>query len=370
VRHSVKWQREKCAITYCTLSGTLTLAPDQPPEKAMEKWQTIVATRMRKQEAKADLQAQPGPANNGGQGQPAKKPLILLDGVEISEDLFSRTCSFTTNWHIVGTTLKNILSVSNLFSKLTGADNFQQWQASMANSASNVRGFGKEAFPDSLDRIMDLCPGGEGAGQSILKARVPTQQVVLKAGLGAKEAVLKAIDKDQLGLILGNGVQKNVVDPAVSWVAYQIEVTIVEKDRVVRHKPLTGAPGTKPNTSAVAQQTPSLNQTLNKILGGSTWFASTFNVPDIIQRVSAPSVNCQVEGKAMRIGYRIPAIVFGVIGGVKATVIGHYPQEKVVSQVGGIPMYQMQWRTDYMLPNPPTGPIVLPANPAMQVDVS
>lgn len=373
VRHTAKWSRDgrKAAIIFNTLSGTLTLAPDQPPEKAFEKWRTIVASRIRAAEAPNVLvngaagAANPAAVIGGGlaaaAGAGGVRPTIILDGLEISEEVFGRSCSFNTSWQVIGTTLKNILTVSGLFNKIKDADAFTKWQDSMNNSAFHVRGFGKETFNSSQDSIVDLCPGGQ---QSVMKAKVPANEAVLKAGVGAKEAVLQAIDKDQLPLIAGDGVPRNIVDPKASWIAYEIEFTITEKDKVVRHKPLTGAPGTKANSTITVAKPPTLVQTLDKV--GSMLPAMKGVVDDIIQRVTAPSVNVICEGKAMRIGHRVPPLVFSVIGGVPATVVNHGCSEKVVSQVGGIPMYQMTWTTFYMLPRTPD-PVILPANPALQV---
>lgn len=346
ITHDVGWARSNLAWMTSTIRATLATRKGITGITALERFKAIVKSRL-------DAQV-----NGAGKVEIAKKGkdvAIFLDSIQYSEQVLTRTASFSLTYRICGGKIEDIIKLTNLFTAIRGID-FKSWKASLQSTAFAPRGVAGVKFANSSDAILDLCPGGQAALTAM-------GQVELKANGGAAPAPAQAV----LQAVAGDFFQKirvnDVPAPEDSWIAYQCDTQLIEDDRVIRHKPLTGAagvstgsqsPGTQAQTFGAAQKATGLP--------GGTVKAT---VPDVIQRVSAPSYTIRLTGAAIRIGHAIPVPALASIGGVALTQKDRWFSHGTIQSVGGLPVIGCKWSIDYILPQGPnTVPIL--ANPAAE----
>lgn len=128
VKHSfIQW--------LATLSGPLTVAPDQPNARAGGAFFAILADKVAKVR------------------QGARGPVLPLQ-LTVGHKLFTRTSHFACTF-MVTTCLREILSASGIWSPVPGSD-WGTWSASMVNVWDN-RGHARLKFNAADDRLVDAC---------------------------------------------------------------------------------------------------------------------------------------------------------------------------------------------------------------------
>lgn len=119
-----------------TLSGSLTVAPNQAPALAGQVFFSILAAKV------AQLK------------QTANQGSVIPWRCMVGHKLFSRTSSFSVTF-AVATCLEEILSASGIWTPVANAD-YGTWAASMKNIWDN-RGLAGLVFNSADDKIVDAC---------------------------------------------------------------------------------------------------------------------------------------------------------------------------------------------------------------------
>jgi hypothetical protein len=366
VHQRVRWDlRFNAGIIRQTISGTVTVPARTPKTLAWQKILLILASRLSKDRAAAGARAAEKSLRdmNWKVGNPG---VLVIENMEVDDDLFGRSLSFSCSASMFGVTLDQLVQSSGLFDKVPGAD-FGKWKTSLSRSAFGSRGVAGLGFLNGDDAIVDLCGG----------------QTVLRAGKVPPPRLLKGKLKPG-----PNGADP--IPPARSWIVYRCKLELVEDDRVVRHKPLNQPTPPQPvnpganylrNDRSLRLQgftrqgsTAGGNRLLNSITtdaGGAARATGpqgagvVSSAPDMVQRVSSPNYRLVLSGWAVRAGYEIPTPRVDSVGGVKVTQAHQHVAQEEVATIGGVPIYLAEWRIEYLLPDNPNRGLPVPVNPAL-----
>lgn len=355
VRHKVTWRRPgkgAPANASHTISGTLTLPARTPKGYVLEKIMLILRARW---------------GNMAGAIAGQRNGLTyFLDNIELDDEVFGRSTSFSATVHVLGAIWPSwLLETSGLWQALPNTD-FLRWKQSIfgaSGRAQGPRGVAGMAFQNGDDAIVDLC----ARGGALLRAN---------AGAGGKSLVGRSSIPRQL-----NGVALN---PANTWLQYRLRLRLLESDRIARHKPLgaakletaeatedmtaatlsTSANFVPPPASALAANAGTLlNNTLAQGIGVLS-AGSTGGAAELEQQVSSPSYTLLLEGGAVRIGYPIPMPRLASVNNQKVVQLRQDGAQEQISAVGGVPVYASQWRIWYSLPQAESGEMPMPLNAA------
>ncbi len=327
VRHRVSSQALKKGAALVnwnnTISGTITVAPGELKASAWDKFKLILDGRIR------------GARINGGTVTNPRG--VYIHSLDFEEDIFSNTSTFSVSYWIMGASITDILQSSGLWQGI-GRTSFQSWRQSLEANVSGPRGSADLKLLANSDLIVDLCEGGQ--------AKIP---------------VSTATTDDKPSKATG-GPTVSLESASATWIYYQCNLSFDEDDRVIRHKPLTGA-------SKTTTVPPTVNATgsVQAAAGSTGANAPTVKsgVKDITQRVSSPSYNVTLYGEALRIGFEIPAPELTNVGGVKLTQLYANIDQGVVARLGLIPIYKATWVIGYLCDDDPTK-IPVPVNPMLQ----
>jgi hypothetical protein len=345
----VTWQRANLPLFTGRISARMTVAPDQPKTVAIDRFKTLVASRL-------------GQGKDGkiaGVGKNPDKSTTFLDGIEIRESILTNTWNFAATFRIIGTSLDQIFKITNIAAPIKDLS-WSAWINSLNASAFNIRGIANARFVNAMDNVIDLClPGLEPPDAAMNTGAVSKLQTLPPAG-----PVLKAVDKPPQ--IAGVRQARQFVDPDASWVAYQVAIEIDEDDRLAVHKPLNAANTVATNQDSSGSAAGGANDVM---VGAQVENAATSvsaKIPDVIQRLSAPTYKIRLSGRAIRLGYRIPTPRLVTVGGVTVTQRRDNSREGQMSAVGGVPFYWKVFEVEYICPSTPNA-LPLPANPAFDL---
>lgn len=359
VRHKVSWRRPehgKANSGTQTISGTLTLPARTPKAFIYDK--ILMILRSRWGNAAPAISAQP----NG--------LTYLLDSIELDDEVFGRSTSFSATVRVIGAMWPSqLLQSSGLWNAIPNTD-FVSWKLSvfgLTGRAYGPRGVAEMSFQNQDDVIVDLCSRGV-----LLKgnAIAPGRSLVGPGG---------AI----------RDLQGRNLNPNATWLQYRLRVRLLESGRVARHRPLSvpgklqQMPPNAPILDSSLVSNPNLTPPVPPVfssaarlvretkMGGAVGTLDAGylgGTADLNQQVSTPSYTLLLEGGAVRVGYAIPAPRLATVGGKPATQLHQDVAQEQISSIGGVPVFAATWRIGYSLPPGALARgLPMPLNPACPV---
>ncbi len=308
-----------------TISGSITVAPNQSKSLAFTKFMVFVDGRI-------------------GNARTAKLG-IVRQRLSVREEVMTNTTHFNWSYWTTGSTgmkVQDMLAGTGLWQPMPNTD-FAQWKASMDLVAWRAGGVRQVQNKAGDDIIIDLC----------LQGQIPKPN---QPGPGQNPQQNKPQVK-----------QLPPPPPGANWLWYECDMAIEEIDRVIIHKPLNTKPQPKP-PAVDATGPPGKWDKLN--IDQDTAVKTT--TPDKEQRVSAPTWYIYLFGWALRVTEKIPTPRITAInpagGGapVKVTQKYAWTSQKQLYQEDNNPVYYAQWYIQYECLQDPTG-AVEPTNPFLQI---
>jgi hypothetical protein len=355
-------------IWRCRLSGTITLPPGDPKYDAYELFLFILASRMARAKNppprlfnlgkkpgffdfnKLDYWVYIGKFVVNAQ---IPNPTVIIDRITIGDQVFGRQSRFDVEWRIMGVPLALILYSSGLFTPISGTSH-ALWKKSMAD-VYDVRGLAGLKHIANQEALIDLCVSPTTTPPA--PTTPPTQGFQVHAPQAAKLVNRKALAENPKA------------DADSSWLRYQNDLRVVEKNRTVIHKKLPNTDpdryeqGTGFDPFAPFKQVKDL---LNKDVG------STAPAPpgeeDVVQTTGSPRYLIEMRGFAMRVGHSVPVPRLLKIGGKDVKQIDRDVDERKVGGGGSQPVYAARWTILYAVDGKPTTNMPDLVNPAYQED--
>lgn len=346
VRHKVLFRYEQKTVPMRgTISGTVTCPAGQPKAFLWGKIMLLCSSR-----------AIPG-ANGlkSTTGQPIR---YWVTSFEIDDEMFDRSASFSMTYLIMQAFRPDFLKASQLWQQVPGTA-WDIWTASM-RQAFSARGVAGLAFANSDDLIVDLC------------LRQPPPQT--KGLYGTTPSTKVGSDSTPF--------PNYVLDPATSWLAYDLKVRLLEDDRIAVHKPLQQRSPPQPvppldgflgSAETTAVGAGPVRQVGNSAgVAGLASGGSAVGVPgagvtsstlDLVQRVSAPNYTFILQGMGVRVGFPVPIPRVLSVGGIAVTQAWQDVSQDVLCMASGVPIYRSTWTSAYVLPASPQGGLPLPETP-------
>lgn len=205
------------------------------------------------------------------------------------------------------------------------------------SGATKPRGYTQATLPRTSDIIADLCPGPSvpSAGGNVLN-------VTGAIGGGMPSVYL-----------LKQGT------PRESWLWYECDIKIEVDDEIVEHSPLPTLPMFDPNKPNPA----SLADLFDNPNGFDPVPGAYKDDPVKLQRRTVPKVYIYLIGRAMRLGYAIPAPTLMYVGGSLAVRALRAGREYFrTQQLPGTPITVADWILRYVLVKQPKQQLGVPAN--------
>lgn len=291
-------------------------------------------------------------------------PLFL----EMSENIFGLDSSFSISYDIIMPTNFNRVAEANGLWTWVGTD-AASWKNSMdvANGPNSPRGIARMQYRNEEDTFVDLCTAAR-SGQARPNAQNGS----------AYESRTSAYQPDTgVGAVGGgdfgggdgdlNGVTPQALSPSVfannippleqSWLSYETFYIYHENDNIAIHKPLAGTV-----TQSAPVVDPFSTDSIRREDDFGTGVSAT--VPDIVQRLSSPSVRVTLIGSAERIGYEINPPRLTRFRGKEVQQLSQILVPSISQVVQGVPVYKLLWRLEYVILTPPDKLPVL-ANPML-----
>jgi len=399
IRHRINNDRPGNIMMWTgTLAGSCTANPQVGKKAAWAAIYNVIAGRIAiAQQASATPGAPGGQAsavqNNNG------RCVAYVRRFDVEDVITSDDFRFTVSYALLGASIADILGAAGMWSPI-GTD-WKSWHDSMANGPQHARGLRRWSYSPSADTLIDVCTGADpdaeidpgdvddddgedapdagdvapavepgnlmtpGAGSAGDQAWRESQNFLnnlnLSGGISNFSAPPPAAPAG--GGTSGQAGVSSLIDPLNSWVYYDPGLRYVSDNGQVRHKPMTGT---------VTPNVPDVDPlgAFRNVAGDVSDPApsASASVPDIIQQNVSPSPQVILEGGAIRIGYKPVPPRLVQYGGIPLGMPAYEDiYQRALMDVGGIPVWAMQWRIVYLLPQPPSS-LPTPANPQAGVD--
>ncbi len=181
-----------------------------------------------------------------------------------------------------------------------------------------------------------------------------------------------------------------VIDPAVTWLAYECWVECELDAGMVLHKPLPQGIATVDTLASSlilkttsAQPPPGQRQTLSSLPGAAQSIEKNTNgvnivsasqAHDIIQRMATSTYRFKLKGWGTRAAYPIPIPGLVSVGGIPAVpdAVQRAYNKLSGNLLGGIPLWTAQWELHYILGSCPQrgAKQPVPPNPAAAISAA
>lgn len=292
-----------------------------------------------------------GPATTEA-GYPPGLRWMLMDEFRARDEVYGRTSEFTMRYRYYQTApIGEILERAGLW--WVPERTWGEWRLSMNQTVNRPRGNAGWRGYRARDAVIDLC--------------LPKPSSTLTPS-GPSVAGVEDEERTRTGARQRAGRIK--VDPERSWLWYESELHYGEGEgRFARHKPMAAAAGQQ--TAEVYRDNEDalgIVSRLQKATNGNVASADT-GVPDVLHETRSPSPWIWLIGYAQRFGHRIPLPKIVSVGGVEA-VLNRVIKTgtKVLWNYMGTPAYETYWWLEFLLAEPPRGPLPVPANPYTGTD--
>lgn len=295
------------------------------------------------------------------------KLLTIPFGLRAEEDIFGRTSRFSITVVFLATepNVGHFLAVQSQLWRAVPTDH-SLWLTSLAPFKTHgVRGYNGAFVSPASDGLVDLCLKQESSAP-------------IRNGVVAKQGASSTDDERAVNGTL-KVLLKNLT-PVNSWLDYRVWLRYNEKSGAVRHKLLLGAddgaarqpaqPDARPGAQYVWGGRLGSDESIREQIGPGVAVAEGpgTRTADPVQRPVGPSRRIWLEGYARRLGYRIPVPRLLSVGGVQPIEKERWIDERPISAIAGIPIYQTVWSIEYIVPASPSGTIEIPANPILGID--
>jgi len=352
-----------------TISGSVTVAPDQPKETAWNAFLQVATKRL--------LWATK--VTNPFGEQVLTGWQVIGTRLEVDENLFGLDTRFTLSYDIGGVPLKYILYASGMWQPV-GTD-WATWQQSMQD-VNDPRGIAQVAFINSKDTIVDLCsdakdmqPPDAGASSYQPSDSAPSPptpygpdpqnptatDLFFGPTPGSTPKSYPAYGGNYN--IGGGGGPFAYPPPTTSYLEYRLVINTVQTNHLVVQKPLKNA-----ITVVPPAQSP---MNLNQIISGNVVDSATIQttVPDILQRMCAPTAKVILQGQATRLGYPIAIPRLQLFQGQAVyEAYANNTGNQIIGDSNGIPIYAVGWYIVYNLLRPIAPAVPATANPENLID--
>lgn len=341
IRHRLRSSRSQkggFAIWHGTIGGSLTLARDEAKADGFEKFllmtaQILAAAKVQVKTQVAQLPMVESPTFKGLQVAVGGTSVgsLFLESVTVDDDVFGRGLSCSVDYRIIGCNIRNFITTSGMF-RQQGFD-FVKWKEGLAKrGVSGPRG-GAGLRHQSGEAIIDLCVGighDVNVGNPVIGGAPPK------------------IENPKPHI--------QAIKPEASWIFFSNRIELNEDDGLALHVPIgeDGAekPGPEPG-GLKALDAGKARATAGKI----------GTIKPAIQNVRTPIFRCWMIGRAVRLAYDISIPTLQTIGGSPVKEARREVKLGEARNIGDVKIYSVAWRIEYLFEEPPTGPIVQPANP-------
>lgn len=303
-----------------TLQAAVTVPKQYPKSKALDCFKIVMKDRLSKTRKRW-------------------LPLRLnLTESSIFESLIS-TFSFT--YKLLGTKLRDVVGQSGLWTQVAGT-NGNSWAASMALNFG-PRGVSGLVFNGQADAIVDLC----GSGNTGLATQ------------GSAATLTSVAPSDPT-----DSFPTTSFDPSETYLTYDLRVKFESNAHIARHRPLGSRPTPNPGPSFPADST-DVNATAGAVGAFQTDLPG--GAPDLLQFVgSSPEVRVVLYGTCSRMGLAPTKPSLVSVGGVPTVLSKETWDQCTISLAGGVAIVKADFEFVYLLVSPPSGPLPIPAAPAIQ----
>lgn len=293
-RHGVRWSRTKGQAMWLknSLTAEIEVLPTLPPTTAWKIFLGILTRRMKV-------------------AKEASQKYAILESLEVDEDIFGPSCSFSAGWRITGGV--NDFLDSGLWSAEPGT--WDVWRTSIA-AATSQYGLAGLLLQPYDDVIVDLCMN-----------TAPDQAI----------PAVPAKKRAEVGTV----VVKNETPPSrLSWLRYA-NMLAPSRTMPVSRQAMMQFP-------EVEQGSTNQNDTVPFSFNPSSQVR-----PDLIQKSGAGRYSVWLIGGAQRAGYRIPRPRIVSIGG-QVPVEGKVMFiQRDLGKHFGVNIYEAHWAIEYILPSAP-----------------
>jgi hypothetical protein len=283
---------------------------------------------------------------------------IFPQYVSITESIFDLDSQFSMSWDVVGLRgLTAAVQGTGLWTSV--GTNDTQWQQSMNKNVNNARGSARMAYQNGDDVLIDLCAPSRSASVVVQDSQNSTvvPNVGVFDGNVVDAEVYEGSANSQSVSVLASLpppiLSSSLPPPQFSWMSYTTFYTYDQADNVAVQKPLAGAvTATPPQADPFAPNNAAVSQANSTTL--PTGISAT--VPDVTQRLCAPSARVTLYGMAQRLGYAIqPPELSNIVlfQGQAVQELSKKVVPAVVGSVNGIPIYMTAWRIEYVVKSPP-----------------
>lgn len=308
--HSVGIDRQTMVTYNCAISASITLAPGASGVWAWSVFHTVASQRI--QHARV-----------------THSKAVFIESIRVREGLWSRSHDFEISYRILAD-LKDLLTVSGLFTPLPGSTEWNAWRLSLASSMFHPRGNTRLAHNATGDALISLCEASPALS-------VDDQQAVPTA---VSPPMISTYENEK-------------PPPEKSYLDYK---TWIEADR----------------ESPVAEQSPLQESEPEDTSNGDPhsehfeWDVSpgSSGSEHILQKSGTRSYRYRVRGYATRVGYPVPRPRLIELGGKKAVEVHARYRPQKIAKIYGVDVYRDAWDILYALPSAPTSTIEPPGPPA------
>lgn len=312
----------------CTLSGTIRMANGRPRSSAFDTFKRIYIDRLAQPPAGPNIFA----AGLGAR----RRPFIIIQGFQFTEQVFGKDARFSVNYKIINSLLTDVIQTAGLWRPLF-APTHGRWLASMnvakVLGSRSVAGLGLKASDDILIDLCDGTPPKPPRNISTTPSKVvPT---VITSSTGQQ------------------------IPPDSSWINFRVRLELSQTRHVARHARL--------NDNTIQRLPPGdsatdLSYQLNQQTPPGSDASDRYG--DILQAVETPEVRLRLTGSALRVQWPINPPQLLRIGVVACEEVDRQIATSVVDNYGGVPINACTWSIAYLL-NKPIQRIPVLANPQL-----
>ncbi|MDX1964125.1 MAG: hypothetical protein SFX18_13310 [Pirellulales bacterium] len=313
-RHRVSWQRGKGQgmLPRNFVGASIELLPTVAPERAFRIFLDLLFSRIQTSEQN---------------GVP-----VFLDSLDVEEDIYSRSSSFSASYRILGG-IPEFLDMG-LWKRLP--DTWDRWAVG-ARFAKDVRGHTLLNFTRGEDIVISLCNQRDGA----------LFEDYLKPEPRYREKPRKPENKKP--------------PPDKSYVGFQNQIVPKSQTPSYRQRPLQPPKSQSDDPYAPGYVSGGTVAGSADMRATSLDLGTTSGTADTLQQSGQPSMDVALIGLATRAGYPIPKPKLEKFGNQTPIETDSVFDCRIVAVCFGVPLYAARWAINYMIPGLP-GTVTIPDN--------
>lgn len=275
---------------------------------------------------------------------------ILPMQLECVEEILGLEDHYSFSFSVIGTNRNFFIRTSGLWQLIPNTDHVS-WIASIVNSSGAPRGLlGNDVKYDiRKDILVDLCTRERVIESPGNQPSTNTEQQPKPKPLVSPDN--SNLDEDQHLQEFYSIERYKPEDDLSNWLFWDMELVDIEKNHVVRHKPLYGTTQQTEFNADIEKPNSIINLPKTSITPHSELNVEA-DAEDLFQKINTPSCFVLLRGRAVRQGYRIPVPRLIKYGDAVITQVSCVAPEKTLGPSLGIPIYERRWEILYMLSRP------------------